>query len=1235
MSALFETDDEDEDGQDDPLLVEWAAELAVRMRNGETVDLEELAGWQPERAEALHRMLPALSLLARMGNSVRRQAARHDPVPEPPGELGRLGDYRLLREVGRGGMGVVYEAHEVSLKRRVALKVLPSAAAMDARQLQRFQIEAQAAAGLHHPHIVPVFAFGTERGVPFYAMQFIEGRSLAEVIRELRQLDGLEAAGPTTVCALTRSLVAGHLASTSGKEDGAERPEFTLETPSTGPAEPAPVSGGSSVRGRGFIRTVATMGLQAADALEHAHQHGILHRDIKPSNLLVDEAGHVWVADFGLARVMGESNVTITGDVLGTLRYMSPEQALGKRTLLDGRSDVYSLGVTLYELLTLRAAFPGEDRVEVLRQIADLEPKLLRRLNPSVPRDLETIVHKALSKDPVKRYASAADLSADLQRFLSDEPVRARPPSALSRLRYRVRRHQAAAVSGVVTVLAAAAILIVAAWSRTRRLDDAARYQRAQHAAAQKTNELEQDNRHLARSAFVLRLAEVASLLKSDQVGLARKAVRRIEALGAGFDPNEFVWRYARSMADPVRIPATVKGCYWARPSPDGQTVVLLESDGVKGKSLIQVLDRSTLRLRTTIAAPGLIWEGFANFSPDGRFVGCPEAVSAPYQNQMQRMWVWELATGRLRAELKLNPGYHSILLQMLAGGRFLVNTYPVVAGRRCRTSSLWEVRTDGLEPRPLTILVSANDGQCFESRDGRMLAVVEDSQSGSRLKLKLVDVLTGSVRALPEANPTNGRIVQVAFSRDGNSLVGQLGSSELVQLGTSRLVFWDIAGGEMKAHHDLGRGVQYRELDFSPDGVTATLSDDKAGTLTFWDRDRGRTQTIGPDAFPGKITGGPRFSTDGSRLALVFETSQGKVVTLWDAKTRTLLSRCPVEAKEVYDMAFTPDGRDLVISSSPSAMIWRLDPYEPPKLAGHSDEAWAVAFSPDGRLLASGSDDTDEKQTIKLWDPAKGKLVRGWFAGEGTVSKVAFSPDGKVLASSHLVKQDNVRLWDVDTGNPIAALAGHTLQARSVAFSPNGGLLASCDSPYPDQGNGTVRLWNLRDRSRDRVLNGPTRGVLDVAFSPDGKTLASAGDDDARIWSVATGEQAAPLIGGCLRAVAYSPDGTTVATAGCIGRVVLWDLATKAERVVLSGAGDLRVLAFAPDGSILASAGDYGVIHLFDTLTGQELFTLEGHKTKVHGLAFSPDGSTLASCSHDGAVRIWRTGSAGPQAGP
>jgi serine/threonine protein kinase len=347
---------------------------------------------------------------------------------------GCLGDFRLLREIGRGGMGVVYEADQISLNRKVALKVLPFAAAMDPRQLQRFKNEAQAAAQLHHQHLVPVYGVGCDRGVHYYAMQYIEGQTLAATIRGLRS----EGEG--------RYPVGTGVAPTESHVPVPRAPEAT---------PPAGVlSTEGPTRQLGYVRTVAQLGVQAAEALEHAHQMGIVHRDIKPANLLVDGRDNLWITDFGLARFHSDAGLTLSGDLLGTLRYMSPEQALAKHGLVDHRTDIYSLGATLYELLTLVPACPGEDRHEVLRQIERDDPSPPRSLNPAIPADLETIVLKALAKDLDARYATAQELADDLRRFLEDKPIRAKRPTAWQRTRKWVRRHQAMVVTaGLATVI--------------------------------------------------------------------------------------------------------------------------------------------------------------------------------------------------------------------------------------------------------------------------------------------------------------------------------------------------------------------------------------------------------------------------------------------------------------------------------------------------------------------------------------------------------------------------------------------------------------------------------------------------------------------------------------------------------------------------------------------------------------------------------------------------------------
>ena len=409
--------------------------------SGREPDRAELLVAHPDLQDDLIAFFAGRDEIERLAGPVRNHG-RHtaDDAPEnrpaPDGELGRLGDFRLIREIGRGGMGVVYEAEQLSLRRRVALKVLPFASAIDPRRLQRFKNEATAAAHLRHEHIVPVYAVGCERGVHYYAMQFVDGQSLAALIAELRR---------PTVAAPAQSTI----------------PVARLSTERT--------AGGPA-----YFGWLAGLGRQAALALEHAHQAGIVHRDVKPGNLLLDPGEQLWVADFGLAQVAGDSGLTISGELLGTLRYASPEQALGRRGVVDHRSDVYSLGATLYELLTLRPPFEGRDRSELLRQIADHAPPAPRSISPAIPVALETIVLKALRKDPADRYPTAQEFADDLQRFVERKPIRARCPGFAERFRNWVRRHPAAIlVCAVILLLITAgsvlsAALIGAEQERTR-----------------------------------------------------------------------------------------------------------------------------------------------------------------------------------------------------------------------------------------------------------------------------------------------------------------------------------------------------------------------------------------------------------------------------------------------------------------------------------------------------------------------------------------------------------------------------------------------------------------------------------------------------------------------------------------------------------------------------------------------------------------------------------------------
>ncbi len=436
-----------EEDDDDPRLINAVQEYMAAVEAGKRPNRQEFLAQHSDIAKDLSACLQGLAFINQAAahisdasqSELKRGTTVQSDIPAQP-----LGDFQLIREIGRGGMGTVYEAVQLSLGRHVALKVLPLASAMDQRHLQRFKNEAQAAAQLHHTNIVPVYAVGCERSVHFYAMQLIKGQSVAEIIRALRSTAGRsETVGPDDQTRLTVSQSAG--------------PRTRIDALL---GNSASFSTMHQKKRSDYFRTVAKLGLAAAEALEYAHSVGVVHRDIKPANLLVDDRGNLWITDFGLAQFYGDTGLTQTGDLVGTFRYMSPEQASGRGTVLDQRTDIYSLGVTLYELLTLERALPGETREQLLHQIGNVDPRPPRSIDKSVPMELQTILEKATAKDPAERYRTAKAFAEDLERFLHDEPILARPPSAWDKAVKWTRRHKSLALSSIVVLLVAASGLL-------------------------------------------------------------------------------------------------------------------------------------------------------------------------------------------------------------------------------------------------------------------------------------------------------------------------------------------------------------------------------------------------------------------------------------------------------------------------------------------------------------------------------------------------------------------------------------------------------------------------------------------------------------------------------------------------------------------------------------------------------------------------------------------------------
>jgi serine/threonine protein kinase len=438
------------DPERDPIDV-LAEEFTERCRRGEQPSVSEYTTLYPEWASQLRELLPSVALMERLKRLKQ-------PVFSSSGEeskLQQLGDYRILREVGRGGMGIVYEAVQESLGRRVALKVLPRHALLDGKKRDRFQREAQAAARLHHTNIVPVFGIGEQDGLPYYAMQYIDGKGLNEVVAEFLHGAALTTSPRTTglpapVTPANQQPGDKEVASQDGRSPGSAHP---------GPSDPP-------ARGESHWETVARIGVQAAQALDHAHNQGTLHRDVKPANLLLDQQGTIWVTDFGLAKMVPvaadeggrNGDLTDTGDILGTLQYLAPECLQGQA---DARSDIYSLGLTLYELLTLQAPFRETHPAKLLKQVSDQEPPRPRKVNRAIPRDLETIILKAIAREPERRYQTAGALAEDLERFLEDRPIQARRTRPLEKLWRWCRRNRAVAALTVTTL---ALILLAAAF---------------------------------------------------------------------------------------------------------------------------------------------------------------------------------------------------------------------------------------------------------------------------------------------------------------------------------------------------------------------------------------------------------------------------------------------------------------------------------------------------------------------------------------------------------------------------------------------------------------------------------------------------------------------------------------------------------------------------------------------------------------------------------------------------
>ena len=1020
-----------------------------------------------------------------------------------------FGNYELLAEIGRGGMGVVYRARDLSLGRSVAIKILPGALFGNPQFVLRFREEARATATLRHPNIVAIFNVGEYDGQSFFAMEYIEGETLAARVAQTRP-----------------------------------------------PAREAAA----------LLRTLA-------ETVQFAHDRGILHRDLKPSNILLDEAGQPRIADFGLAKRLAEvTELTLTGQTLGSPNYIPPEQVTVGRGEIGPASDVYALGAVLYHLLTGRPPLMADTVHDTLEAVLHRDPVAPRQLNPTVPRDLETICLKCLAKEPRRRYPTARELADDLNRFLQQHPIQARPTTSVERMAKWMRRHPARA-SSVVMVLACLTVIGLLAIRHNAQL----RHQRdralaSERAAEQAVTQLAFNAAlgQFAKDRCLPGLRQLAHLLRREPEHAA--AARRLA--------SALTYRAFNLLAfTPLAAQSEVRDAHF---TPNGQWIVTGAADGT-----VQFWDAQTGRaVAPPIQRPDAVV--VARPGPKGRRLLVAEANGT--------LSFWSLETGRQIGNAITN-GVPVLFARISPDDELALAAFADRTVRVWRIASGQPVRP----PIPHHDLVTvaefnpAGDTLLTGSREGHLL-------SWSLRNGQPVGAVVDTFRPLRGA----------AFNPDGSRFATASGDPSAL--------IWESASGRVLKRLTT-RAAAHTAVAFSPDGyrlASGTLD----GTWIVSDA-VGRQRLSDIVDAPGSITS-LAFSPEGERVLVV---TSDQSVQLFDSQSGAVLSEPIPHGHPVRSAEFSPDGIRILTAAGSNVCVWEVvRVLKPPLIIPCASRMHRICYSPSGKkLLVTGADGA-----ARLFDARRGEAlgVPMRHLADIPLPSARFSTDGSKVATASA--DHTARVWDGETGQPLSPWLQHQDIVFSAEFDAAGRRLITASA------DNTAILWDLdRGTNVLPPLSHPD-DVLWAAFAPgEARLLTTCRDGRVRWWDASTGTLLAvdPARGGAILRAGFSPNGEWLLTGAEDGTVTLAasDF-TRTSRLSYKHAAPVADVAFSPDGAQFLSAAADGAMQM-GLVASNEILAQIAFKRTLTRIAFKADSWSGLAVVNREFVAPWNR-EAGPANG-